>query len=169
MPKKPKPGQAAPQKGAPSKPGAAGEQEEEEESKLTFEKLLEEHEAKMREYVFKAEELTDPFRPIQALIAPKVVETETEEAGEPTPLQKMELSQFKLVAIVMAEDRTRALVEDSAGMGYIIEKGTRMGTQGGKVVAIHLDRVEIEESFRDYLGKKKTRVTPLKLKPIEGE
>ena len=162
---KPKPA-AANQKAAP--PAAADEAEEEDE--LTMEKLLALYEEKAKEQAFNPEGMVDPFRPIEAVtMTAKQAEAEAEPKRPKTPLERMELSQLKLVAIVMAGENSRALVEDSAGMGYIIEQGTPMGTRSGQVVSIHPDRVEVEEFFKNYLGEQKKRTATLKLKPIEGE
>ena len=128
-------------------------------------------EAKAQEYVFVAEGLKDPFEPIEAVKKQGELGSTPDESKVPlTPLQKMDLTQVKLVAIIEAGDLSRALVEDSGGTGYIIEKGTPMGTRGGAVVAIQADKVEVMEQIRNYLGERKPVVTELKLHPtIEGE
>lgn len=148
---------------------AATEPSQEEKNRLSLEKLRAIQEAKMREYVFSPEGKLDPFRPIEALIAPREAQVATEQTTPLTPLQKMELSQLKLVAVVMANDNTRALVEDSTGMGYIVQVGTLMGTRGGQVVGIQPDKIEVKEFVQNYLGEKKSRIKELKLNPIEGE
>jgi Tfp pilus assembly protein PilP len=48
-----------------------------------------------------------------------------------TALQKLDLSQLKITAIVKAKDRAWAMVKDSSGTGYVVKKGTYMGTKGG--------------------------------------
>lgn len=154
--------------GKSAKPSAkkpAGEEPE----KLTLEKLKQQKEAKEREYIFNPEKMLDPFRPIEAVIAARPATPGTEEAAPLPPLRKMELSQLKLVAVVMAGNNTRALVEDSTGVGYIISLGTLMGTRQGQVRAIRPDKVEVLEEVQDFRGIKKTRVSVIKLKPIEGE
>ena len=69
-----------------------------------------------------------------------------------TPLEKIELSQLRLRAIVRIESGNKALVEESTGKGYILEKGTYIGTNQGRVVAIEKDRVIIEEEVENVLG-----------------
>ncbi|MDY6851841.1 MAG: pilus assembly protein PilP [Thermodesulfobacteriota bacterium] len=151
--------------GQPSAKKPAGEEPE----KLTLEKLEQQKEAREREYIFNPEKMLDPFRPIEAVIAARSATSDTPKAASLPPLQKMELSQLKLVAVVMAGNNTRALVEDSTGMGYIISLGTRMGTRRGQVKSILPDKVEVVEDVQDFRGIKKTRVSVIKLKPIEGE
>ncbi len=86
-----------------------------------------------------------------------------------TPLEKIDLSQLKLVAIVLAKSGNRAMVEETSGKGYVIEKGTFIGTNAGKVVTIDFDRVVVKEEFEDNLGNVKVRDTELKLLKPPGE
>jgi len=165
--------QAEPEKTAPSvaekkEPAEAAESAPEEE-KLTLEKLQAMQEAKAREYIFQPEGLLDPFRPIEGASQVQRAEAAPEQEEPLTPLQKMELSQVKLVAVVLAGENTSALVEDSTGLGYIIKVGTPIGTHQGKVVGIYEDRVEVEEVYKNYLGQTKTRLSALKLRTSEGE
>jgi len=150
--------------GKPAAKKPAGEEPE----KLTLEKLEQLKEAKEREYIFNPEKMLDPFRPIEAVIAAQSAKPDSKEAALLPPLQRMELSQLKLVAVVMAGNNTRALVEDSTGMGYIISLGTLMGTRQGQVKSIIPDKVEVLEEVQDFRGVKKTRISVIKLKPIEG-
>ena len=62
-----------------------------------------------------------------------------------TPLQKADLSQLKLVGIIRASSRNRAMVEEASGRGYVIEKGTFIGINCGRVGRILKDRVIVDE------------------------
>lgn len=62
-----------------------------------------------------------------------------------TPLQKADLSQLKLVGIIRASSRNRAMVEEASGRGYVIEKGTFIGINCGRVGRILKDRVIVNE------------------------
>jgi Tfp pilus assembly protein PilP len=107
--------------------------------------------------------LVDPFKPfIQIGSASKPVE------GIPrTPLQEYDLSQLKLTAIIlMGDEKSCAMVEDSAGKGFTLKKGTYIGKRGGKVKAIQKDRVLVEVPLRAY-GTKKTQEIVIKM-PEEG-
>ena len=139
-----------------------------EKKKVSLEELTAMQETRPRKYVFDPTGLRDPFMPIEAVKADKQRPPDTE--GPRTPLQKFELSQFKLVAVVRSGEDSRALVEDSAGIGYIIEKGTPIGMRGGHVISILKDSVQVEEYTVNYLGEKKAQTSELKLHPIvEGE
>lgn len=70
-----------------------------------------------------------------------------------SPLEKIDLGQLKLVAIICASTGNRALVEEASGKGYILREGTYIGMNSGKVVDIAIDKVLIEEEFVDIYGK----------------
>ena len=50
-----------------------------------------------------------------------------------TELQKLELAQLTLTAIIQDGNKNWAMVRDESGMGYILKKGTAIGTMGGRV------------------------------------
>ncbi|MEW6264435.1 MAG: pilus assembly protein PilP [Thermodesulfobacteriota bacterium] len=171
-----KPGQP-PAKAVTGKPGpgkpvskAALDDQPAEKESVTLQKIKQQIEDRAKKYPFKPEGLLDPFQPMAAVVAAKAAETKKpSEELTLTPLQRLELSQVKLVAIVVAGESTRALVEDATGLGYIIKKGTPIGRRQGKVLAIHPDRVEVEEIVRDFKGDQKTIVSQLKLQAIQKE
>lgn len=112
----------------------------------------------------------DPFEPLfreQQGIAKK---TKKKIKRVPrTPLERIDLAQLKLVGIILAASGNRALVEESSGKGYVIKKGTYIGTNGGKIVKIQKERVYVEEKFEDVFGKIQTRQRELKLPKPPGE
>ena len=86
-----------------------------------------------------------------------------------TPLEQIQLSQLKLVGIIMASSGNRALVEEASGKGYVIKKGTYIGMNSGKVVSIKKEKVVVEEEFEDVYGKTKIRKREIKLPKPPGE
>ena len=53
-----------------------------------------------------------------------------------TELQKLNLAQLTLTAIIQDGAKAWAMVRDEKGMGYILKKGTAIGTLGGRVAKI---------------------------------
>ncbi len=53
-----------------------------------------------------------------------------------TELQKLNVHQLLLTAIVESPNGRWAMVRDEKGMGYILKKGTAIGTMGGRVAKI---------------------------------
>jgi type IV pilus assembly protein PilP len=87
-----------------------------------------------------------------------------------TPLEKMTLSEIKLVAVVMMGDRKIAMVEEATGKGYELGIGTYMGKDEGQVVDILLDKIVVKETITDYRGHLTERLQEIKLrKHDEGE
>jgi type IV pilus assembly protein PilP len=110
----------------------------------------------------------DPFKPLFKE-KPDLPEKRSRPKRIPrTPLERVALSQLKLTAIIMAPSGNRALVQEASGKGYVIENGTYIGLNAGKVVEIQKDRVIIEEEVEDIVGKLIKRKQQLKLpKPAE--
>ncbi len=86
-----------------------------------------------------------------------------------TPLEKLDLSQLRLVGIIRAPSGNKALVQEASGKGYIIKKGTRLGRNSGQVVQILKTKVIIEEEVEDVLGKMTLRKKELNLQKPPGE
>jgi Tfp pilus assembly protein PilP len=107
-------------------------------------------------YVRKANR--DPFRP-SSIQTP----TSNRSRDNLSPLERFELGQLKVVGIVWDVKEPRAMIEDTAGLGYTILVGTPVGGSEGKVKAITRNQVVVEESFQDFSGKKKTREVLMKL------
>ena len=123
------------------------------------------------EYVAKS--MIDPFMP---LIQEKkeVPVPEMKKPDKPqrvlTPLEKMELSQIKLVAVVIMEDRKIAMVEEATGKGYEVVLGTYMGKNQGRVIDITFDTIVVKEIVTDYKGSQIERLQEIKIhKKDSGE
>nr|WP_320016967.1 pilus assembly protein PilP [uncultured Desulfobacter sp.] len=138
--------------------GAAGVQ------KVGIATLLEKYDSKGR---------VDPFIP---LIDEKKVSAVSDSPGDSkpkrtlTPLEKLELSQVKLVAVVEMQGRTIAMVEEASGKGYEVAVGTYIGTNGGRVTSITRKGIKIEEKVNDFQGKRRKRYEEIKFhKSEDGE
>jgi type IV pilus assembly protein PilP len=115
------------------------------------------------EYSYNPAGKPDPFKPFIQLTPVKRVS-----GSLPlTPLQKFDISQLKLVAIISTPEGNIALVEDGTGKGYFLKKGTLVGKNDGKVTKILKDRVIIEEVYQDVLGRTKTSEISLTLHKVE--
>jgi type IV pilus assembly protein PilP len=90
-----------------------------------------------------------------------------------TPLEEMEVNQLKLVAIIRSGTGNKALVQDATGKGYVLNKGTYIGTKAGIVKQITKDKVIIEEEEEnetvDTDGLVMLRERELTLKKPVGE
>ncbi len=131
--------------------------EKKEVEKKDLEKVEEE------EYSYNPTGKPDPFKPFIQLTATK----ESQKSGPLTPLQKYDISQLKLVAIITSREGNIALVEDATGKGYFLKKGTLVGKNDGKVTKILKDKVIIEEVYQDIFGQTKFNEISLSLHKLE--
>ncbi len=113
----------------------------------------------------------DPFEPLfkQTTVVAKKPKQKRKKRVPRTPLERIDLSQLRLVAIVRAKSGNRAMVEESSGKGYIISKGTYIGTNAGKVTQIQGHKVIVSEEVEDVMGNVSIRKTELKLPKPPGE
>jgi len=103
----------------------------------------------------------DPFRPLS--LKAKASQRARENLS---PLERYELGQLKLVAIVWDIKEPKAMVEDGTGLGYVVKMGTLIGPNEGKVKAIKPTEVVIEEQVTDFYGARKSQEVSMKL-PVE--
>ncbi len=110
----------------------------------------------------------DPFRPF--VTEPRAA---PEQVAFTTPLQRFELGQLRVVGTIWKANPPRAMVEDSAGMGYIVGIGTTIGRSNGVVTAIEPQRIIVEERVLDYFGKEQVNrivmATPREEGPDQAE
>ena len=111
----------------------------------------------------------DPFAPLFNDKPAAVKKGERKKRMPMTPLERIDISQLKLVGIIMASSGNRALVEESSGKGYVVKKGTYIGVNSGKVVQIIQEKVVVEEEFEDVFGKTQVRKREIKLPKPPGE
>ena len=117
-----------------------------------------------KEYTYNPSGKGDPFKPFIQL-------GRATASNRPlSPLQQYDLSQLKLVAIISAPEGNIALIEDAAGKGFFLRRGTDIGKNDGKVTKILKDRVIVEETSQDVLGQaKKSEVELVLQRSEEGE
>ena len=101
----------------------------------------------------------DPFRSF--ISGPR-----DEEIRSPTPLQKYEIDQYALVGIVWGIDHPRAMVADPERVGHVIELGTYIGKNWGKVTQITSNEVIVTEEYQTIDGELVTNQVTMAL-PVE--
>lgn len=101
--------------------------------------------------------MRDPFRPFTLDLRPQ------REEQPITPLQRYELAQLRVVAVVLNLNPPRALLEDSSGMGFIVTPGTPVGRRNGVVTAIQPRRILVEEKAMDFYGREQAKLVVLEM------
>lgn len=85
-----------------------------------------------------------------------------------TPLQRYEVDQYMLVGIIWGVDRPRALVQDPEGVGHVMEVGTYIGKNWGKVTQISDKAVIVTEEYQTIHGELVVNEIPLSLPISDG-
>jgi len=122
---------------------------------------------------YDATDRIDPFAPLISTEKKSVKAVASQPSEEDlrirTPLEKLDWSQMRLVAVVQAESGNLAMVEEVGGKGYIVKLGTYMGKNSGRVVSIHKDRIVISEKVKDYKGEIVVREHEIRLNKPDNE
>jgi len=113
----------------------------------------------------------DPFIPLfkEEQVVAVAKSTKKRRRGHLTPLEKVDLSQLKLLGVILAPSGNRAMVSEVNGKGYVVTLGTYMGISSGRVIEILKDRIIVEEEVENILGKISLRKRELKLQKPAGE
>lgn len=104
----------------------------------------------------------DPFAPVVQQLQPGKMD-----ASLP-PLQRVNLTELNLIAIVWGAYGYTAMVQTPEGYGYAVRRGTRLGQNNGVVSAITERGIIVQERFTDVYGKKQEREYVKLLHPKEG-
>lgn len=115
-------------------------------------------------FSYQREGRADPFFPF---LAQEMLQAATAEREELTGMRRFEPGQLTLVAIVQGGRHPLAMVQDAAGVGYIIRPGTPIG-RTGEVTAIAADRVIIRQEAFSLTKEKEYRTVEMVLQK-EGE
>ena len=118
----------------------------------------------------------DPFVPLVRAESKKgggivaaTKKTDRKKRKPTTPLERIELSQLSLKAIVRSAQGNKALVQEASGKGYIVTKGTFIGVNQGTVIDIQKDRVIVEEEVENIQGDIALKTRELRLPKPSGE
>ncbi len=97
-------------------------------------------------YTYNPAGRRDPFAPIITK------EEKKAKAGDRPPLERYNLSEFKLTGLIWQGFGYNALVEGPDGKGYVVRVGTIMGPNRGVVKKITQEKMVIEEKFKNFSG-----------------
>ena len=80
-------------------------------------------------------------------------EKEAQNAQRPkTPLEKFDLGQFRIQAILIGKGEPRAMVSAPDGKNYILKPGLKIGKNNGVIKTITRNAILVEESGFDIAG-----------------
>ncbi len=121
--------------------------------------------------VYNPQGKLDPFEPLfqDKAVAVAKPRKKRNTRKRITPIEKLDLSQLQLVGVIRSLSGNRALVEDATGKGYVVTKGTYIGTRYGKIVEILADRIIVAEEVENVYGKVSVQKRPLIIQKPPGE
>ncbi|MCH2171170.1 pilus assembly protein PilP [Myxococcota bacterium] len=106
----------------------------------------------------------DPFR---SFTWDQVALQETQDSSE-TPLERFDIGQLSLVAVVWKQGSSRALLQDPSGMNYIVTSGSKVGKNRGLVTKIDDNLVVVRETYVDFAGAETTKEIQMRLRGSQG-
>ena len=98
------------------------------------------------EYSYSPQGRRDPFAPIIIPAEQKA------RSGNLSPLERYDLSEFKMTGVVWGGFGYNAMVEGPDGKGYFIRVGTIIGPHKGVVKKITQQTMVVEEKYKSFSG-----------------
>jgi type IV pilus assembly protein PilP len=112
------------------------------------------------EFKYDATDRRDPFRSfVQGLYGA--------DEGVASPLERFDLSQLTLMAIVWGTEAPKALIRDPAGKGYVVSEGAIVGKNKGRIVTIGDNLVLVKETYVDHLDRATTKAVEMRLRETQ--
>lgn len=109
-------------------------------------------------YTYNPAGRRDPFMPLI------VKEEKKARTAELPPLERYNISEFKLTGIVWGGFGFNAILEGPDGKGYFLRVGTVIGPNRGVVKRITQNSVVIEEKYRTFTGETQRKEIIVELK-----
>ncbi len=100
-------------------------------------------------YRYSAVGKKDPFRSYFGDVA-----AITEKKEIVSELQKFDITDLRLTAIVWGVTEPRVVIVAPDGKSYVVKTGSFIGKNWGKISRILPDKIEIVETYKDPLGRK---------------
>jgi type IV pilus assembly protein PilP len=104
----------------------------------------------------------DPFAPI-------VQREEKQAKMDRPPLERYNLYDFKMTAVIWGGFGYNAMVEAPDGKGYFVRVGTVMGPNKGLVKRITEDEIVVEEKFKNFSGETERKDVVIELRKKQEE
>ncbi len=120
------------------------------------------------EYIYSSAGKPDPFRPLLVDFAFKTKKSQSgRDKAFLTPLQKYELSDLKLVAVVVLDGEPTAMLEDPTGYGYVVRKGVLVGSNDGVVERVTPTGLIIKEKIYNAADEIETKISTITIQHVE--
>ena len=112
-------------------------------------------------YSYDPKSRRDPFQSMVQRI--KIAKRQS----EMPPLQRVEISDMKLLGIIWGGYGYYGLIQTPDGKGYTVKEGMLLGTHDGTIKSISENRILVSEPMTEVTGKKSTREVEILLRTKE--
>lgn len=105
--------------------------------------------SKVQEYFYNPAGKRDPFKPFYD------TQRTTTQAIDPNspPLQRWDVDKFVLSGVIWNTNIPRALMVDPEGIGHVVQMGSYVGRNWGKVTSISDEAVVVTEEYQTIDGE----------------
>lgn len=114
-------------------------------------------------YVYDPRGTRDPFKNPFGTLTESPVITDT----PLTPLQKYDLSQLRVIGVIIGKGDPKAMVVAPSNKSFVLKKGTKIGKNNGTVISISTDVILVEEQYLDFAGAIQSTMQEIRL-PKQG-
>jgi type IV pilus assembly protein PilP len=120
-------------------------------------------EKQVADFNYVTEGRRDPFVPLSKIRSP------FEAPAEPsTPLQTYDLTQFRLVGVIVGKGAPKAMVAAPDGKSYVLAKGVKIGKNNGVVTEISSNAILVKEKYYDFSGNVIENIQEITVPKREG-
>ena len=112
-------------------------------------------------YSYDPKSRRDPFQSLT-----KVIKSASLQSQMP-PLQRVQISDMKLLGIMWGGLGYYGLIQTPDGKGYTVKEGMLLGTNNGVIKTITDKAIIVGEPTMDYAGRKSTKEVEILLRPRE--
>lgn len=120
------------------------------------------------EYVYDGAGRRDPFKPYRTIRTQPTAASAPKPEEMLEPLQRYDLEQITVLAILWDVSQPRALVKDGDGKTHTLVKNTKIGRSNGYVAAIREGEIVVIESVDEEGGRTVKRTRLLEFKKQQG-
>ncbi|MGK2905941.1 MAG: pilus assembly protein PilP [Desulfuromonadales bacterium] len=120
-------------------------------------------EKEVADFLYVTEGRRDPFVPLSKIRSPFAVTTEPL-----TPLQTYDLTQFRLVGVIVGKGAPKAMVVAPDGKSYVLAKGVKIGKNNGVVTKISGSVILVQEKYYDFSGNVIENIQEIAVPKREG-
>ncbi len=128
------------------------------------------------DYIYSVINKRDPFQNIfmktgisnsDSIVDESIKRPGVEKIGRTHDLQRFDIDELKLTAIIYGTAARRAILVDPTGKSHIVKEGQFLGKNYGKIASIKADKLIVNEETYDIRKRKQVKNIVVSLNPNE--